>query len=86
MASDDDVMFARSAGDKVELRGLAPLALAQALDAFAVADGTDRNTYVNKILTEHVEKESHKTILRARMLHGNPLFKESSGTKVEQPA
>lgn len=84
----DDVMFARSpaGGDKVELRGQASAALAQALDAFAMADGMDRNAYVNKVLTEHVEKESRKTILRSRMLKGNPLFTESVGTKLEQPA
>lgn len=85
MANNDEVMFARSpASDKVELRGLAPAALAQALDAFAMADGMDRNAYVNRVLTEHVEKESHKTILRSRMLQGNPLFTESIGTKAEQ--
>ena len=56
----------------------------QALDAFA--DGMDRNAYVNKVLSEHVEKESHKTILRLRMLKGNPLFTESVGSRGETPA
>lgn len=85
---DNDVVFARTAaaGDKVELRGLAPAALAQALDALAMADGKDRNTYVVDVLNEHVAKEIHKTILRTRMLKGNPLHTESVGTKTEQPA
>lgn len=85
---NDDVMFARTAdgANKTELRGLAPAELAQALDAFAMADGMDRHAYVLKVLSDHVAKESHKTILRSRMLRGNPLFTESVGTKTEQPA
>lgn len=82
---DDKVMFVRGSDshEKVELRGQAPVALAQALDAFAMADGMDRNAYINMVLTAHVEKEAHKTILRSRMLQGNPLFTESAGTKSE---
>ena len=33
------------ASDKVELRGLCPADLAQAIDALAHADGVDRNHY-----------------------------------------
>ncbi|MES2415123.1 MAG: hypothetical protein V4614_15055 [Pseudomonadota bacterium] len=86
--NDNDVLFARTAagGDKVELRGLAPADLAQALDALAMADDMDRNTYVVKVLGEHVAKEIHKTIVRTRMLKGNPLHSESKGTTQEQAA
>lgn len=38
-------------GDKVELRGLCPLELAQALDAIAMAKGLDRNAFVVHVLT-----------------------------------
>lgn len=82
---ENDVMFARSnPGDKTELRGLASTDMVQALDAFAYADGLNRNDYVNRVLAEHVEKKSHKTMILHRMLKGNPLFKESAGTPSEQ--
>ena len=63
--------------DKTELRGLCPADLVQALDALAHADGMDRNAYVVRVLEKHVETEAHKTILRARMLKGNPYYTES---------
>jgi hypothetical protein len=65
------------AADKAELRGLAPIALVQALDALAQADGLDRTEYVNKVLHEHVVSEVHKTTVRQRMLRGNPYLTES---------
>ena len=64
--------------DKVELRGLAPVDLAQALDALAHADGQDRNTYVVAVLHKHVKLEAHKTMVRHRMLKGNPYLSDSS--------
>ena len=64
--------------DKVELRGLAPVDLAQALDALAHADGMDRNTYVVAVLHKHVKLEAHKTMVRHRMLQGNPYLSDSS--------
>ena len=65
------------AADKAELRGLAPIALVQALDALAQADGLDRTEYVNKVLHEHVIAEVHRTTMRQRMLRGNPYLTES---------
>lgn len=64
------------ASEKVELRGLCPSDLAQALDALAHADGMDRNTYVVSVLDRHVRAEAHKTMLRHRMLRGNPYLTE----------
>jgi hypothetical protein len=65
------------ATDKVELRGLCATELAQALDALAHAEGMDRNTYVVSVLDKHVRVEAHKTIVRHRMLRGNPYLSES---------
>lgn len=80
------VAFARTGGDKTELRGLVDTALAQALDALAHADGQDRNAYVVGILSKHVSQEVHKTIMRQRMLRGNPLFADAAGTLLESGA
>jgi len=60
------------AADKTELRGLCPVALVQALDAFAHAEGMDRNEYVVKALDEHELKEGLRRMRRCRMLRGNP--------------
>lgn len=67
------------ATDKVELRGLCATELAQALDALAHADGMDRNTYVVAVLDKHVKVEAHKTMVRHRMLRGNPYLMEADG-------
>ena len=69
--------------DKVELRGLAPVDLAQALDALAHADGQDRNTYVVAVLHKHVKLEAHKTMVRHRMLRGNAYMTEAAGWDTE---
>ena len=69
--------------DKVELRGLAPVDLAQALDALAHADGMDRNTYVVAVLHKHVKLEAHKTMVRHRMLKGNPYLERTDGGSAE---
>lgn len=71
------------AADKVELRGLCPAELAQALDALAHADGVDRNHYVNWVLEKHVRQEAHKTMVRHRMLRGNAYLVEASGGAAE---
>jgi len=71
------------AADKTELRGLCPVALVQALDAFAHAEGMDRNEYVVKVLDEHARKEGHRTTMRLRMLRGNPYLAEQSGSGTE---
>lgn len=68
------------ANEKTELRGLCPTALVQALDAFAHAEGMDRNEYVVKVLDEHARKEGHKTTMRQRMLRGNPYLTEDQGS------
>lgn len=65
------------AHDKVELRGLCPTDLAQALDALAHAEGMDRNTYVVAVLDKHVKVEAHKTMVRHRMLRGNPYLADA---------
>lgn len=71
------------ASDKVELRGLCPADLAQALDALAHADGVDRNHYVNLVLEKHVRLEAHKTMVRHRMLRGNAYMTEAAGGAAE---
>jgi len=71
------------ASDKVELRGLCPAELAQALDALAHADGVDRNHYVNSVLEKHVRQEAHKTMVRHRMLRGNAYLVEAAGGSAE---
>lgn len=71
------------ASDKVELRGLCPADLAQALDALAHADGVDRNHYVNTVLEKHVRQEAHKTMVRHRMLRGNAYMTEAAGGAAE---
>lgn len=58
--------------DKTELRGLCPSELAQALDAIAMSEGMDRNTYVVKVLDAEVRKVAHKQMMLARTLKGNP--------------
>lgn len=67
------------ATDKVELRGLCPADLAQALDALAHADNVDRNAYVNSVLEKHVRQEAHKTMVRHRMLRGNAYMADAEG-------
>jgi hypothetical protein len=69
--------------DKVELRGLAPAALAQALDALGLADGQDRNSYIVKILDAHVRAEVHKLTVRQRMLRGNPYLSEADSVAAD---
>ena len=71
------------ASDKVELRGLCPAELAQAIDALAHADGVDRNHYVNSVLEKHVRQEAHKTMVRHRMLRGNAYLVEAAGGSAE---
>ena len=71
------------AADKVELRGLCPADLAQALDALAHSDGVDRNHYVNSVLEKHVRQEAHKTMVRHRMLRGNAYLVEAAGGSAE---
>lgn len=72
-----------SSPEKTELRGLCPTALVQALDAFAHAEGMDRNEYVVKVLHEHAVKEGHKTTMRIRMLRGNTYMTEAPGSERE---
>lgn len=60
-----------------ELRGLAPADLVQALDAFALAQGKDRTTYVNEVLMDHVRSRCSELNVLMRTLEGNPLLSES---------
>ena len=62
--------------DKTELRGLCPTELAQALDAIAMSEGMDRNTYVVKVLDAKVREVAHKQMMLARTLKGNPYIAE----------
>ena len=80
---DEVPMLSRKPSDKVELRGLAPADLAQALDALAYAEGLDRNSYVVSILDQHVKAEAHKTMVRHRMLRGNPYLPDGAGNGSE---
>lgn len=64
------------AHDKTELRGLSPTDLAQALDAIAMSEGMDRNTYVIKVLDAEVKRVTHKQMMLSRTLKGNPYLTE----------
>ena len=66
-------------GDKVELRGLCPLELAQALDAIAMAKGMERHAYIEAVLMNEVMKVGHEAMVIARCLQGNPLLSDSTG-------
>lgn len=82
----DDVMFSRSSGNgqqKVELRGLAPAELAAALDALALAEDQDRNSYVVAVLDRHVRQQLAKASLVTRALRGNPLLADAAGGHAE---
>jgi hypothetical protein len=67
--------------DKTELRGLCPSELAQALDAIAMSEGMDRNTYVVKVLDAEVRKVAHKQMMLARTLKGNPYLIHEGGNE-----
>ena len=67
-------------GDKVDLRGLCPLELAQALDAIAMAKGLDRNAFVVHVLTSEVRRYLSEANVAVRALRGNPLLAESEGS------
>ena len=67
------------AADKIELRGLCPADLAQALDALAHADGMDRNTYVVSVLDREVRRVAHEAIVLHRTLRGNTYLAEPEG-------
>jgi len=67
--------------DKTELRGLCPSELAQALDAIAMSEGMDRNTYVIKVLDAEVRKVAHKQMMLARTLKGNPYLLREDGNE-----
>ncbi|NDZ12068.1 hypothetical protein [Variovorax sp. WS11] len=62
--------------DKVEMRGLAPAELAQALDAIAHTWGMDRNTLNIKVLSKFVQETAHRSKLLQSMARGNPLLSE----------
>lgn len=85
MEHDDTPLFSRAAttADTKELRGLAPIELVQALDALSLSEDMDRNAYVNKVLHEHVKGKTHKAMMLARMLRGNPYITDSAGATQE---
>lgn len=78
-------MFARAQGaaEKVELRGLAPVELVQALDAMALSEDQDRNSYVVAVLHSHVREQLRKASLVHRVLRGNALLTEAAGGSTE---
>lgn len=65
--------------EKVELRGLRPMELEQALDAIAMAKGIDRNDYVVQVLEAEVRRYLHEASVVQRALLGNPLMAEGEG-------
>jgi hypothetical protein len=67
---------ARGTDDRTELRGMAPVALAQALDALAMSKGLDRNAYVVGVLERHVREKLAEVSVVAAALAGNPLMPE----------
>jgi len=69
--------------EKTELRGLCPAELAQALDAIAMSEGMDRNTYVIHVLDAKVREVAHKQMMLARTLKGNPYLSEAHGGSKE---
>ena len=69
--------------DKIELRGLCPIELAQALDAIAMAKGMDRNSYVVHVLSSEVRRYLAEANVALRTLRGNPLLAESAGGAAE---
>jgi hypothetical protein len=68
------------ASDKTELRGLVSSHLAAALDAIALSRNMDRNAFVNQVLTSEVKRITHEANVLQRMLRGNPLMAESTGS------
>jgi len=62
--------------EKVELRGLCPMELAQAMDAIAMAKGIDRNAYVVHVLTSEVQRYLAEASLALKVLQGNALLAE----------
>lgn len=78
-----DTAFSRDLGHKVELRGLAPAELADALDALAMARGLDRHGYILSVLDAHVRRELHTVSVVTRALRGNPLLTEAGGSRSE---
>jgi len=67
--------------EKTELRGLCPAELAQALDAIAMSEGMDRNTYVVMVLDAEVKKVAHKQMMLSRTLKGNPYLLHAEGNE-----
>jgi len=67
------------ATDKIELRGMCPAELAQALDAIAMAKSMDRNAYVNEVLLAHVKKYIDELNVVTRTMRGNTLLSETDG-------
>ena len=60
--------------DKIELRCLCPIELAQALDAIAMAKGMNRNSYVVHVLSSEVPRYLAQANVAVRTLRGNPLL------------
>ena len=46
-------------------------------------DWLGRNSYVVSILDQHVKAEAHKTMVRHRMLRGNPYLPDGAGNGSE---
>jgi hypothetical protein len=61
---------------RVELRGLCPRELAEALDAIAMVRNMDRNTFVVMVLEAEVKRVCHEVSVLGRVLDGNPLLAE----------
>lgn len=68
---------AMSRCEKTELRGMCPTALAEALDAIAMSEGKDRNTYVVEVLTSHVRSYLDQVSVVTNVLRGNPLYQDA---------
>lgn len=69
--------------EKVELRGLAPVDLAKALDAIAMAKGLDRNTYVVHVLEAEVKRVVGEASVISRVMRGNAYMTDPNGGHVE---
>lgn len=77
MPGDDFNTPALARSDKTELRGLAPTALVQALDAIALSKGMDRNSYIVQQLEAHVRGYLAELSLVTATLRGNPLLSDA---------
>ncbi len=80
MTSTDESTLSRNGEKQVELRGPCPASVVAVLDAISLANNSTRTELVNTILGDWAAKKSREASLVTRVLQGNPLATESTGT------